>query len=58
MPRRRFIYQNAAAFNDITKGSSQGCALGDGWPAFAGWDAVTGVGTPNFPAIVKAAAGL
>merc|ERR1719379_2376088 len=36
------IYQNAAAFNDITTGSSEGCGFsGGGWPAKQGWDAVT-----------------
>jgi len=49
-----FIYENAAAFNDITTGSGKGCALaGDGWPAKAGWDAVTGVGTPDFAKLAK-----
>mmetsp|Transcript_3469 Transcript_3469/g.5577 ORF Transcript_3469/g.5577 Transcript_3469/m.5577 type:complete len:601 (-) Transcript_3469:15-1817(-) len=54
------IYEYAAAFNDITAGSSVGCqdSLQDrtlhgwpaknGWPAKQGWDAVTGVGTPDF----------
>jgi tripeptidyl-peptidase-1 len=48
-----FIYQHAAAFNDITTGSSQGCDS-DGWPAKKGWDAVTGVGTPNYANLAKA----
>jgi len=43
-----FIYQNAAAFNDCTSGSNNGCFLDAGFPATAGWDAVTGVGSPNF----------
>eukprot|EP00928_Gymnodinium_smaydae_P072082 TRINITY_DN55502_c0_g1_i1.p1 TRINITY_DN55502_c0_g1~~TRINITY_DN55502_c0_g1_i1.p1 ORF type:complete len:578 (-),score=108.93 TRINITY_DN55502_c0_g1_i1:87-1820(-) len=44
------IYENLAAFNDITEGSSGGgCGFGtDGWPAKKGWDAVTGVGTPDY----------
>jgi len=50
-----FIYQNAAAFNDITAGSSEGCGLfGGGWPAKTGWDAVTGVGTPNYEKLAAA----
>jgi len=43
-----FIYENAAAFNDITTGSGSGCGVGGGWPAKEGWDAVTGVGTPDY----------
>ena len=34
-----------AAFTDITSGSAIGCG-GPGFPAQAGWDAVTGFGTP------------
>jgi len=48
-----FIYQNAAAFHDVTTGSSSGCSFRDGWPAKKGWDAVTGVGTPNYAALAK-----
>ena len=33
------------AFTDITSGSAIGCGT-SGFPAFAGWDAVTGFGTP------------
>merc|ERR1712224_946326 len=43
-----FIYQNQAAFNDITKGSGGGCSLSHGFPASQGWDPVTGVGSPNY----------
>lgn len=43
-----WIYKNMAKWNDITAGASSGCDLGDGWPAAAGWDAVTGAGTPNY----------
>jgi tripeptidyl-peptidase-1 len=50
-----FIYQAAAAFNDITVGNSGGgCGIGIGWPTAKAWDAVTGVGTPNFE-LLKAA---
>jgi len=43
------FYQNANAFNDITKGSN---AIGEnaksGWKCKKGWDAATGLGTPKF----------
>jgi len=53
-----FIYQNAAAFNDITSGSSSGCTFSEGWPAVKGWDAVTGVGTPNYAKLAAIVAAL
>jgi tripeptidyl-peptidase I len=37
-----------AAFNDILSGAAFGCNTTQGLPAAAGWDAVTGYGTPNF----------
>jgi len=49
-----FIYENAAAFNDITTGSNNGGNCGKGWPAKEGWDAATGVGTPDYAALAKA----
>ncbi|KAJ7504162.1 family S53 protease [Mycena galericulata] len=51
-----FLYANADALNDVTAGSNPGCGT-EGFPAKAGWDPVTGLGTPNFAAL-KAAAGL
>jgi tripeptidyl-peptidase-1 len=43
------LYKNADAFTDITKGSN---AIGEnaasGWKCTEGWDAVTGLGTPQF----------
>ncbi|KAH9037064.1 subtilisin-like protein [Lactarius pseudohatsudake] len=36
-----------AALDDITEGSNPGCGM-DGFSAIAGWDPVTGLGTPNF----------
>ncbi|KAF8258755.1 subtilisin-like protein [Lactarius quietus] len=41
------IDPNDCAFNDITSGSNPGCGT-VGFPAVAGWDPVTGLGTPNF----------
>jgi len=52
-----FLYQTAAnhpnAFFDITTGSNYGCISGNGFPAVEGWDAVTGLGSPNFVNLVK-----
>jgi len=46
------FYQNADAFNDITKGSN---AIGEnaasGWKCTEGWDAATGLGTPKFSSL-------
>lgn len=39
-----------SSFSDITSGSAIGCG-GSGFPALAGWDAVTGFGTPHFPSV-------
>jgi len=50
------LYQNAGAFYDVTEGSSSGgCGIFDrkGWPAAKGWDAVTGLGTPNYQSLAK-----
>lgn len=55
------LYKSAHAFNDITKGSNAiGENAGNGWSATKGWDAATGLGTPDFPklqAAVKSACG-
>lgn len=45
-------YAHPEVFNDITKGTNQGCAT-QGFSAVPGWDPVTGLGTPNFPKMVK-----
>lgn len=43
------LYQHPDAFTDVTDGASRGCSSGrDGWPAAQGWDAATGLGTPNY----------
>merc|ERR1712187_506842 len=52
------IYANAAAFHDITTGSNDGCDFSGGWPAKKGWDAVTGVGTPNYAKLAKVVSAL
>ncbi|KAJ7098373.1 peptidase S8/S53 domain-containing protein [Mycena epipterygia] len=47
------IYSPAfeGAFNDITKGTNQGCGT-SGFEAAEGFDPVTGLGTPNFPRLL------
>ncbi|KAG1881010.1 peptidase S8/S53 domain-containing protein [Suillus subluteus] len=42
----------AGAFNDVTEGSNPGCGT-EGYNATAGWDPVTGLGTPNFPKLLE-----
>ncbi|KAF2647999.1 subtilisin-like protein [Lophiostoma macrostomum CBS 122681] len=64
------LYSSPDALNDITLGGSTGCdgharfhGAPNGspviphasWNATAGWDPVTGLGTPNFPALFAAA---
>ncbi len=49
-----FLYSTgASALNDITSGSNPGCNT-NGFPAKAGWDPVTGLGTPDFNKLLKA----
>lgn len=43
----------AATLNDVTSGSNPGCGT-SGFPARAGWDPVTGLGTPNFSKMLTA----
>ena len=50
-----FIYQNAAAFHDVTHGSNNAGLKGIyGFFAIKGWDAASGVGTPNLAALKTA----
>ena len=50
-----FLYSDAgkAALNDVTSGSNPGC-FSNGFPAKAGWDPVTGLGTPDFNKLLSA----
>ncbi|KAK0705874.1 peptidase S8/S53 domain-containing protein [Lasiosphaeria miniovina] len=57
-----WLYNNTAAFNDVTTGSGVGCygskdlKNGARWNATVGWDPVTGLGTPKFDKLLEAAA--
>lgn len=41
-----------SGLNDIMSGSNPGCNTG-GFPAVAGWDPVTGLGTPDFERLLE-----
>ncbi|KAH8649239.1 peptidase S8/S53 domain-containing protein [Xylariales sp. PMI_506] len=50
------LYQNPSALYDITTGSISGCTnLDGGFSAVDGWDPATGLGAPNYPALLAAA---
>ncbi|KAI0356085.1 subtilisin-like protein [Trametes cingulata] len=52
-----FLYsKGVSALNDITSGSNPGCGT-DGFPAVTGWDAVTGLGTPDFQKLLAVVSG-
>ncbi|KAJ7432130.1 family S53 protease [Mycena galericulata] len=51
-----WLYEHPDAFNDVVEGDNDACGL-TGFSALKGWDAVTGLGTPNFGRL-KTAAGL
>jgi len=43
----------AGALTDVTSGSQRGCGFSEpGFPALEGWDAVTGLGSPNYTALL------
>ena len=49
-----FIYQNKAAFQDVTKGKNPGGLNKNyGFQAIPGWDPASGVGTPDYEALSK-----
>jgi tripeptidyl-peptidase I len=58
-----WLYNNSAALTDITTGAGTGCSsnrvfgrTGARWNATAGWDPVTGLGTPKFGELLAVAA--
>lgn len=46
------FYKHPEMFNDVTEGKNPGCGT-EGFPAAKGWDAVTGLGTPNYEKMKK-----
>ncbi|KAF8855369.1 subtilisin-like protein [Acephala macrosclerotiorum] len=51
------LYANPQVLHDITQGNNPGCNT-NGFPASTGWDPVTGLGTPNYPAMLSLFMGL
>lgn len=51
------LYAHPSVLNDITQGGNQGCGT-PGFEATIGWDPVTGLGTPNYPKMLKLFMGL
>ena len=51
------LYANPQVLHDITTGSNPGCKT-NGFSAVTGWDPVSGLGTPNYPAILSLYMGL
>ncbi|KAH7354976.1 putative alkaline serine protease AorO [Rhexocercosporidium sp. MPI-PUGE-AT-0058] len=45
------LYANPQVLHDITTGNNPGCNT-NGFAASKGWDPVTGLGTPNYPAML------
>jgi tripeptidyl-peptidase-1 len=51
-----FLYENAQCFNDVNDGSQNNCeARTTGFSALNGWDAATGLGTPNYGCLAAVA---
>eukprot|EP00339_Tiarina_fusa_P004913 CAMPEP_0117044796 /NCGR_PEP_ID=MMETSP0472-20121206/31026_1 /TAXON_ID=693140 ORGANISM="Tiarina fusus, Strain LIS" /NCGR_SAMPLE_ID=MMETSP0472 /ASSEMBLY_ACC=CAM_ASM_000603 /LENGTH=486 /DNA_ID=CAMNT_0004756623 /DNA_START=155 /DNA_END=1615 /DNA_ORIENTATION=- len=52
-----WIYQNPSMFTDITSGSNDYKCC-EGFTCAAGWDPITGMGTPLYPAMLQSALSL
>ncbi|PSR80478.1 peptidase S8/S53 domain-containing protein [Coniella lustricola] len=46
------LYAYPDVLNDVTEGTNEGCST-DGFSSQPGWDPVTGLGTPNYPAMLE-----
>lgn len=42
------LYANSSVLNDVTTGANEGCGVNPAFQATEGWDAVTGLGSPNY----------
>ena len=42
------LYSNPDMLNDVVTGANQGCGVDQAFRATRGWDAVTGLGSPNY----------
>jgi tripeptidyl-peptidase-1 len=42
------LYSNPDALNDVVTGANQGCGVDQAFRATRGWDAVTGMGSPDY----------
>ena len=49
----QILYANPGALNDVTEGIQGGCGRQSGFPAKEGWDAVTGLGSPNYENLLE-----
>ena len=46
------LYQNPGVLNHIVEGNNRACRA-KGFDCAAGWDPVTGLGTPNYPKLLE-----
>jgi tripeptidyl-peptidase-1 len=42
------LYSNPDVLNDVVTGANQGCGVHEAFRATRGWDAVTGLGSPDY----------
>lgn len=47
------LYKNTQAFRDIVDGHNSGCGVADAFRASKGWDAVTGLGSPDYGRLLE-----
>ena len=52
------VYANPEIFNDIVLGSNSGCGVNEAFRAVEGWDAATGLGSPDYQKLLDVFMGL